>query len=398
MKRLKEITGGLLAGLLVCSFTPEKNPLDRANVVAQRKKVNGSELIVADYSALKSKEIALPLSMFAGEMQIVKLDNREEALVGNSSVTISENYILVGSHKQNPCKLFDKKGNFIATVGAFGQGPGEYQNIYDLAIDEKEGLIYILGWTTQNILVYDLQGKFLKTIPTGLTVLKGKCWPDAATPAVSVAILASEQMPAVAYTIQPDGSRTGVVKPGPLAIPVKNPFNNEVFANKNTAEKDLFIFRFFDRRPDSLYHYDAVKGKLYPKFTVNFPGETPIHSFIELPGYFMGDVAIEKKESEYASTTQDTRYFLVDKQTLKGAFFTLVNDYMGGMEIKWPVYVFNNGYYAAMYEPGALKEMLSKFLTSHPDLPETMKAKLNALEKSIDENDNNYLFYAKLKK
>lgn len=201
MNRWKEVaTLCCLAGL-VCSFTTESNPLDKAKKVARLKKAGDDQLIAVDYSAFSSKEITLPLSLFTEEMQIVKLDDREEALVGNSALTISENYILVGNHQQNPCKLFDKQGKFLTAIGVIGQGPGEYQNIYDAAIDEKDGLIYLVGWNARNVLVYDLKGKFIEALPVPSMILKGVCWPDAVTRAVSVAALAAEQSPAVAYTL-----------------------------------------------------------------------------------------------------------------------------------------------------------------------------------------------------
>lgn len=34
-------------------------------------------------------------------------------------------------------QAFDRKGYFITMIGSIGQGPGEYQTIYDAQIDEK---------------------------------------------------------------------------------------------------------------------------------------------------------------------------------------------------------------------------------------------------------------------
>lgn len=100
------------------------------DVVAEKVKVGDSEVISCDLTKLKDT-VDLPLSLFAEELQLVKLDNRDEALVGGGATFVSERYILVRNNRNNPFKLFDKSGKFITAIGAFGQGPNEYQNVYD---------------------------------------------------------------------------------------------------------------------------------------------------------------------------------------------------------------------------------------------------------------------------
>lgn len=65
--------------------------------------------------------VRIPLSFFTEKLEIVKLDSRDEALVGQTGVTISDNYILVHGSQPNPFKLFDRKGNFLTNIGAIGQ-------------------------------------------------------------------------------------------------------------------------------------------------------------------------------------------------------------------------------------------------------------------------------------
>jgi hypothetical protein len=101
--------------------------------------------------------------------------------------------------------------------------------------------------------------------------------------------------------------------------------------------------------------------------------------------------------SENSSYIGNYKYFIVEKSSLKGTFFKLINDYLGNNEIEWPIYSFSNGYYIKNYEPAELIEELDKIL-SNKKLSVTMKEKLTKLKSSASENDNNYIFYAKMKK
>ena len=95
---------------------------------------------------------ALQFSFFLKDFQIIKLDNRDEAMVGENNLCVSENYILVyGSvYELHPCRLFTKKGEFVTNIGAIGQGPGEYRAVYKAEIDEKHNCIYLMPFDNSN--------------------------------------------------------------------------------------------------------------------------------------------------------------------------------------------------------------------------------------------------------
>ena len=117
-----------IGGLSSCSNegqSQKSSALDTQPIAGSVEVINGDSMWVCNLSALKDT-VVLPLSYFADELQIVKLDNRDEALVPVRNVIVSDNYILVWGKDQTPFKLFDKSGKFLANVGAFGQGPGEY--------------------------------------------------------------------------------------------------------------------------------------------------------------------------------------------------------------------------------------------------------------------------------
>ena len=89
--------------------------------------------------------------------------------------------------------------------------------------------------------------------------------------------------------------------------------------------------------------------------------------------------------------------FIMDKESLKGAFYKVENDYLGNLPIPRFPYNCSNGYYTANMEPVTLKETLEKYLENANDIPATDRERMQKLADSIHENDNNYILYAKLK-
>jgi hypothetical protein len=111
----------------------------------------------------------------------------------------------------------------------------------------------------------------------------------------------------------------------------------------------------------------------------------------------MGYLAEPRQISPTTTVTQNQRFYIIDKQTLKGTFFSLENDYLGGLKTEWPVYQFNNGYFAQNYDPGELLDELTKLLETNKNLTKENKAEITKLKNSIGDNDNDYILYAKVK-
>ena len=104
------------------------DPLANSPIVGQYVQAGTDKVMSCDQKLL-ADTVRIPLSFFTEKLEIVKLDSRDEALVGQTGVTISDNYILVHGRRPNLFKLFDRKGNFLTNIGAIGQGPGEYQMV-----------------------------------------------------------------------------------------------------------------------------------------------------------------------------------------------------------------------------------------------------------------------------
>lgn len=369
--------------------------LDDCPVVGKVVQVGDDQVLVCEQSLL-TEQIRMPLSYLTEELQIVKLDNKEEALVGQTAIVISDTYFLIWNKQQIPFKLFDREGKFITTIGAYGQGPGEYLNVYDAMIDEENDRIYLLPWQSANLLVYDLKGNSLPPIPLCLRAPKGKFTVNAADSTVAVVLLPFQGIPAVAWTQDFHGNRKEFIAPGHLEAP--QDFSNEVIACRNGSVFDVNILCIMPTRVDSLYHYDYKSNRMRPVFALNF-SEDPIpwHGYVELPNHFIGDASYPVQVSANSFESSPPTNYIIDKKTGKGAFMFPVNDFLGDAEIEWPTYAFNNGYYSANLDPGNLSDILEKALKKG-GLSDETKTYLSDLKNSIQPNDNNYVLYAKLKR
>ena len=401
MKQRTFKTSLLKAMAIICFFLSvmmgcSRNPsvMNQLSIqVAQN--ING--VIVCDKSLLK-ETITIPLSdLTDGELQILKLDDADEALVKGGSTVISDNYILVKGERSIPYKLFERKtGKFIANIGSYGQGPHEYISVYDQQIDEANNRIYLLPWTATKILVYDLKGNGLDPIPLCYDVPKGKIKVDTKNGTVVVCTLPFPNAQAIVWQQTLDGKLLKSIEPGHLSLPYD--YSNEVYSYTDGDVFDFLVFSF-KPRSDTLYRYDSSNNRLLPLFTLDYKRQdVSIHAYHSNAKYYLGQIAEPRQIAENTFSTQNHQFFIVDKETLKGSLFILVNDFLGDSEIKWPSFVLNGDYYVRNEDPGNLRDELENTLSTNTNLSPAMREKLTKLKNSITDNDNNYVLFAKLKK
>lgn len=383
-----------LFALCISCNTPHPFVWEEMSVVAHIELINGEPLTVCHLAQLKDT-FRIPLSELVEELQIVQLDNREEAMVNTGITHISDNHILIGGFK-SPCKLFRKDGAYIGKIGEYGSSMGEYRNIYDTQIDETNNKIYILPVDGCGILVYNFDGTFEKLIPLHakypkLYAPKGVFQVNAEKNRVGVVSLPFKNLPHVAWVQDLEGNRIQEIPTGHLKLTPD--YSNEVISGKTTDEFSFHISPFFQLRQDSLYHWDMQQSKLTPRFTLNF-GQKPIglHTYYEFPLYYFGVISGTKQITENSYVSDHETYFIVDKNTLRGSFCHIYNDYL----CDEPSFIIgNNGYFIENIAPDILKERIETFLQTSPELEEERKQRLVALKNSIRENDNNYIIYGK---
>ena len=165
------------------------------------------------------------------------------------------------------------------------------------------------------------------------------------------------------------------------------------------TEGDLsfHISTFFEPRQDTLYHLNAEEGKLIPRFTIDFESrKIGPHHFYELPNHYYGYVSDIKQTNENLFDYDNICYFIVEKATGKGNYCRVYDDYLYDRKTSWVSGA--DGYYCRFVEPLALMEEIQQALDEHPEWSEERRTKLEALKASCHENDNNYIFYGKLRR
>lgn len=379
----------------------DNNLLDDCPVVGKYVQVGNDKVLSCDQSLL-TDTISLSLSFFAEEMEIVKLDSRDTALVGQSNVSLSDNYILVHSgYPPTAFKLFDRKGNYLTDIGSVGQGPGEYQSVYAAQIDEKNNRVYLMPWQSEQLLVFDLQGNVLEPVPLGFRCPKATFKVDPERGTVTVVVLPFPNTPSIVWVQDLSGKHLKEVAPGHLEVPWT--FNNEVMPAFNLSGVfDVDILCVDPTRADSLYRYDMENNRLCPTFTFNYTkNPIPWHDNCEWPDHFVGQYSgppvVQQVEGGTIATPGETVHYIIEKNTCKGAYFKMYNDYFGNQEIDWPSGTFYNGYFVRNLEPGNLSNDIDNLLKKE-ELSNDMRKKLTDLQNTIDENDNNYIMIARLKK
>ena len=303
----------------------------------------------------------------------------------------------MSNNKQTPYKLFTRDGKFITTIGAYGQGPNEYGNTYADQLDEAHNRIYILPRQSDKLLVFDLQGNPQPPIPLCMRVPKGKFRVDTEKSEVTLTTLPFEGWPAVVWTQDFKGKRKNFIAPGHLTVP--RDFSNEVFMDNNTNDYGVMLMVIMPApRTDSLYHYNAAQNRLEARFTVEYPNKEkiPWHGYSEYPRHFIGDVSVPIQVSENTWSGSKPAKYIIDKKTLHGSYFRLYNDFLGTKKdadmalIRPWLLCCQHGTCPAKRNTG--KEITRK------DIPAEAKKRAQTLINSLDEEGNNVILLAKMKK
>lgn len=374
-----------------------KLTLEDCPVIAQSVDIKGDVLIDLDFSSIKDT-FNVPLSSLLSSFQMIRLENTEEALTAagqDTHVAVSDHYILVKSFRaESSCKLYNRKGEYLAKISLQGQGPDEYFiAIYDHYLDENNNRIYMMGFRASKILVFDLKGHPQKHIPLAYLTHKGRFIINAEEKTVTVMCLPFQGSPtALIWTQDFEGN---IIREYPVSdqfMILPSTYDNEIRESLNTNAID-FCLRNFMPSQDTLYHYNMDSNTLHPVFTMHTNHEPISHEFIELPNHFL--------VTWYTQSAWDKEFprfpkILVDKQTLKGCFAKLKWNMLGNIE--GPSHLsFNRGYFTAVMEPYELKEQLEKALASPEKLSPAMLKKMKDLNNSITEDDNCIVFIGKLK-
>ena len=402
MKKLTKTFGvfAILASFAYISCSSPKTTQLSDSPVAIVEQVGNDKIITADIHAFKDT-VDILLSSIAGKLEIIPLESKIEAFFKYGTLSISDNYIGIRTNEPASFKLFDRKGNYLRDIGMRGNGPGEYRNIYSATIDEKNGKIYILPWQTSTLLVFGLDGTRYPSIPfpigeEGMQYYAPKgIFRVNEDATVTVAVLPVVGTASYVWTQDIQGNLIKSIGV-PASIEYVD-YSSEIAAGNNTGDFDPFWMIYGNKSNDPLYKYSLSENRMIPIFTVkNIQDmEPPYYSYSQIPGYFIGERIPGMVRNEYGwYSALRPKYFIVDKNTLHGAYYKLKIDELGGIDVD-PY--FSEGYFIMNSSAIGFKEKLQKLLDGRDIKDSAMRKKIEELNNSIDEEDNNIVILGKLK-
>ena len=367
------------------------------NPVAQKVTVGGDQVVVCDIAAIRG-EVTIPLDEIAGELEIIPLDSKTEALVGNvNKVLVTDNHIGIISEFSESFKLFDRKGEYVGNIGRAGGGPNEYTTISSARIVEKESRVYIYPayGNTPQLLVFGFDGRAYPPVklayysrftgdfdvnPDG-TITVAIVPADGNTPRIWVQDKSGNVIKVLAGPVKSEGQVTGFVHTG-----------------YNMGHFDPFLSVWDSAVQDTLSWYDASGKRLVPRFTVKnmqAVNNAP-HECYELPQHYIiiyGSI----HAFEGGRGAMMDKSCIIDKVSLLGANISAVRIRDIGM-LNAGVSGFSEGYYKNTMPAFKFLDFLDmQFERGRITDPEKLK-RYKALYDSISEDDNEILILARLKK
>lgn len=410
MKQLITFTALAVAGILLPSCGQKgigqsshdgrsiSEILTDSPIAAQRVVVGEDTVVVA-----RLDEEPEPVTLLASEMfdefELIKLEDTEDALTGGGKTWVSKNHIMI--YDNNNVKLYDRKGKFIANVGARGQGPGEYSIApYFMTIDEKQGKIYMMTYSASQINTYNVaDGTFAGSIPLAYESPKGFCKIDSENGLITVASMQfKDYKPCSPVWVQDfNGNIVSEVKRPDLGLTPD--FSNEINPGMSQDGNELYHSQCIitELIADTLYRSDGKT--IHPEFTYDFGDKVPMHSLRAFPKFYImkvfGDPVMV---SENSYTVGSTMPFVVDRVSLKGAPAELMIDPIGTLTVKkdWD-YMSTPGYFTMSYDPGDLLDMLNAAPDSHPLINQDGLKRMEQLRNSIDPEGNHYVLIGRWK-
>jgi len=405
MSTFKFITYFLVAMALSSCSNQEKN------IPAEEE-----ELLSFDVSTLDNKEYEIKLSDLMESVEIIRMDSVQEAFTKIFKVAVSENYFAI-HHVNYPVKLYIRKsGKFWGNIGRIGNGPGEYFQIWNVAIEEADNRIYLVNQGRNHIYSYDLNGNFHEDetihLADGQEFERPYIFADKKKNQVVIFQTPYESYQSKHNNIpmidnfcvvqELSGKLIQRISSAQYQIPRRD---SRVWASHIDSESPIYqcgIVPFYDCRKDTIYHYNVETNELYPVYTSNMfadeftlvtSKETPLHYYTYQQTYKKGTMVNPEFRTGY-------KLFQVEKKTGKGQYIRVVNDYLGGIEfdVDYWFHDIRDDYVVYYWEPLVLLEHLEEALVNNDEMSAEVRERVMKLKNSLDENDNNVMMICKFKK
>lgn len=133
----------------------------------QQERINKEDAEIIQITKNEIKD-EIDISKMVGEVRYVELETTEASLIGKVSKLIAykDKIYIKDRFIASKIYIFSDKGHFITTVSNVGKGPEEYMTLDDIAIDSYRDELLISDASDKKIIVFDLEGKFLREFKT----------------------------------------------------------------------------------------------------------------------------------------------------------------------------------------------------------------------------------------
>lgn len=403
----------ILSALICCLTIIGCSPVSKETT----NDFTSEKLLSLDVNTINSSEESVNLSELMESIEIIRLDsNTDEAFTPIFRLAISENYIVTTCPPTYPVKLFSRKdGKFIRNLGSIGQGPGEYQRVWSLTIDEKKNRVYLGQVYESDIYAYGLDGKYHPDENIRLpenTKGKFRMYMEKDNVIFLQAPYESyhsskASIEAAKYFCWLQDMRGNVIQ----HIPVTENFtiprgSSDIWVSQVKKEPSIYAISMrllLHTRPDTLYHYNTDTNQLYPVYTSNVEIDRHIATCsFETPSfYYTKQGFFQKGASINPEFFKGYKIIQVDKKTGKGRYIRIFNDLFGGskMDVDGSL-IFSNlkdSYSFLCYHPLDLKSIIETNLKSQTNLSSESIKQLTQLKESLNEDDNDILVLFKFK-
>ena len=153
--RIRAISHGTLALLLAGTLSScgPQAPVDSLPVIDLGKEYPKKEILVQN--------------LF--DVEYVPLETTDEFVTQGSLLAVSEHYVVVKNLRNDGnIYLFSRQDEHaVRCINRLGQSGEEYTYVNGLVVDEAGGELFVLDSQASKILVYDLEGRFRRSIPFG---------------------------------------------------------------------------------------------------------------------------------------------------------------------------------------------------------------------------------------
>jgi hypothetical protein len=313
------------------------------------------------------------------------------------------------THSYAIINMFRFNGSFVTKIGKEGRGPDEITVSHDVDINPKDESIYLVDGWLQKFLVYNRDGKFMRSFKCPLKAAISfritndgiLCYNDNNMARIKNSYILIDTIGKVIINYPNTYEWQHKMNPtyGYLHENLFYRFNDQVF-KKEMYSDTVFVYRNKAFEPHLII--DVGKLRITPEARTNSPVAYIIHNFLvpeklfECGDYIYYEFYFQPDDENegFSLIVSKVDNFKVLFDPEKG----LINDLDGGPNIM-PQTVKDNNTMVAWIEALKLKNYIASetFKNSKPKYPEKKK-ELEKLANSLKETDNPVLVLVRLKK